>query len=121
MESTNLLFYSKGYGGKAFYLIKNFLSEDIFIPKLIYFHVLAFIFTNLKGPFLGLRQFLAAESPLKVIENGFYFMLKALFVYTIFRYLSGSFGHLGKGLDKKAKLKFKIYDVTNWQINNYKT
>ena len=26
---------------------------------------------------------------------------------------------IGKWLDKKAKVKFKIYDVTNWNTNNY--
>ena len=41
-----------------------------------------------KGPFLGLRQFLAAESPLKVMKNALYFMLKAVFVCKIFSFLS---------------------------------
>ena len=27
-------------------------------------------------------------------------------------------GHVGKSLDKKAKVLFKIYDVTNWGTNN---
>ena len=31
------------------------------------------------------------------------------------------FGHVGKQLDKKAQINFKIYDVTNWIINKYKT
>ena len=33
---------------------------------------------KIKGAFSGLRQFLAAESPLKLMKNAFYFMLKAL-------------------------------------------
>ena len=38
---------------------------------------------KIKGQLLGLRQFLVAESPLKMIKNAFYFMLKALFVLKI--------------------------------------
>ena len=40
-----------------------------------------------KSPFLGLRQFLAAESPLKMMKNALYFMLKAVFVCKIFSFL----------------------------------
>ena len=29
------------------------------------------------------------------------------------------FCHAGKRLDKKAKVDFKIYDVTDWITNNY--
>ena len=36
------------------------------------------------------------ESPLKMMENGFYFILKALFVLKIFKILSLLFGHVGK-------------------------
>ena len=43
---------------------------------------------NFKGAFSGLRQFLANESPLKMIENTFYFTLKAFFVLKIFKFLS---------------------------------
>ena len=35
----------------------------------------------------GLRQFLPNESPLKMMENAFYFILKALLVLKIFKYL----------------------------------
>ena len=31
------------------------------------------------------------------------------------------FGHVGKRLDKKAKVIFKIYNVINWETNNYNT
>ena len=37
-----------------------------------------------KGTILSLRQFLAAESPLKMMKNAFYFTLKALHVLKIF-------------------------------------
>ena len=36
------------------------------------------------------------ESPLKMIKNAFYFILKALFVLEIFMLLSRLFGHVGK-------------------------
>ena len=41
----------------------------------------------LKGTVSGLRQFLAAESPLKMMKNTFYFTSKALFVLKIFKFL----------------------------------
>ena len=34
------------------------------------------------------------QSPLKVMENAFYFMLKALLVLKIFKFLSWDFGHV---------------------------
>ena len=42
----------------------------------------------IKGVHSGLRQFWATESPLKMMENAFYFILKALFVLKIFKFLS---------------------------------
>ena len=36
------------------------------------------------------------ESPLKIMKNAFYFMLKALFVLKIFKFLSRLFVHVGK-------------------------
>ena len=50
----------------------------------------------------------------------FYFILIALFS----RYLNFRphfFGEIGKGLDKKAKVNFKIYGVIDWETNNYNT
>ena len=43
-----------------------------------------------------MRQFLATESPLKLIKNAVYFTLKAFFV---FKFLPGLFGHVEKRLD----------------------
>ena len=43
---------------------------------------------EVKGALAGLRQFLAIGSPLKMIKNTFYFILKALFVLRIFKFLS---------------------------------
>ena len=36
------------------------------------------------------------ESPLKMMKNAFYFILKALFILKIFKFLSRLFGHAGK-------------------------
>ena len=36
---------------------------------------------NFKDSLLGQRQFLATERPFKMMENAFYFMLKAFFVH----------------------------------------
>ena len=66
----------------------------------------------LKGPLLGLRQFLPAESSLIMMKNAFYFML-ALFVLMLFKCRSWLFGHLGKQLDQKSKIKLEISDVTD--------
>ena len=40
----------------------------------------------IKGALLRLRQFLATEDPLRMMENGFYFPLEILFVLKIFRF-----------------------------------
>ena len=45
-------------------------------------------FICIKGALSGLRQFLAAESPLQMMKNTFYLTLKALFVLKIFKFLS---------------------------------
>ena len=42
----------------------------------------------LKGALLGLRKFLAIESPLKSMKDALYFNSKALFFLKIFRFLS---------------------------------
>ena len=42
----------------------------------------------MKGALSGLRQFLAIESPLKMMENAFYLTSKALSVLKIFTFLS---------------------------------
>ena len=48
-----------------------------------------------------------------MMKNNLNFMLKALFVFKIFKFLSRLFGHVVKQLDKKAKINFEIYDDTN--------
>ena len=60
---------------------------------------------DLKGGLSGLKQFLATESPLKMIKNAFCFTWKALFVLKIFKFLSLLFCHITKRLDQKDKLR----------------
>ena len=36
------------------------------------------------------------ESPVKMMKNAFYIILKALFILKIFKFLSRRFGHVGK-------------------------
>ena len=43
-----------------------------------------------------MKHFLITESPLKMMENAFYFILKALFVLKIFKFLSSLIGHVEK-------------------------
>ena len=43
------------------------------------------------------------------MKNVFHFVLK---------FYPDFIDHVGKRLDKKAKVDFKIYDVTDWTINN---
>ena len=74
-----------------------------------------------EGALLGLRQFLATESPLRMMKDAFCFTSKALFVLKIFKFLSGVFGHVSKQLDYKDKINFKFDDVTAWLTNNCNT
>ena len=47
------------------------------------------------------------------------FILKAFFVLKILILYSNSFGYVEIRLDKRAEVNFKVYDVTNWERNNY--
>ena len=49
-------------------------------------------------------------------EKRFLFHLKCSL-----NFCRGSFGHARKRLDKKTKVNFKVYDLTNWETNNYNT
>ena len=72
----------------------------------------------IKGTLAGLRQFLATESPLKMMENAFYFTSIGLFLLKIFKFLSWVFGLVAKLLDKKDKGNSKFYDITAWLTNS---
>ena len=78
-------------------------------------------FKKLKGALSGLRQFLATESALKMMENAFYFTSNALFALKIFTFLHWLFSHVSKRLDYKDKVNFKFYDVTDWLTNYFDT
>ena len=52
-----------------------------------------------KAVLIGLRQFWATESPLKIIKNAFFFTSKVLFIFKIFKCLSWFFSHVAKQLD----------------------
>ena len=49
-----------------------------------------------------------------MMKNAFYFTLKALFVLEISKFLVWHFGHVGKRLDKKAMVNFKIMTSQTW-------
>ena len=66
---------------------------------------------SLKAYFQVWENFLATESPLKLLRNAFYFTSKALFVLKLFKFLSWLFGHVAQGLDKKDKVNFQFYDA----------
>ena len=59
---------------------------------------------SLKGLLQGLRKNLIAESPLKMMKNAFYFMLKAIFALQIFTFLPYLFDHVENGLIRKLRL-----------------
>ena len=69
-------------------------KNNISLPKYFYVsvHYIDFkicdIITDSKGALLGLRKFLASESPSKMIKNALYFTLRALFILKIFKFLS---------------------------------
>ena len=55
-----------------------------------------------------------------MMKNAFHFILNAIFVLKIFKFLS-HFGDVGKSLIRKDKVNFKIHDVTTWFANNCNT
>ena len=63
-------------------------------------HKSPFLIANIiKDVLSDLRQFLATESPWKLMKNAFYFILEALFVLKIFKFSSWGFGQVKKWLD----------------------
>ena len=70
--------------------------------------------SNFKDPFSGFGHFLTTASPLKMTENAFSFIFKlCLFL----RYLHSCPDFLVIRFDKKSKVNFKIYGVTDWTTN----
>ena len=60
--------------------------------------VLKILIFYITGALSGLRQILATENPLKMMNIAFHFTLMALFALTIFTFFSGLFGHVEKRL-----------------------
>ena len=56
-----------------------------------------------------------------MMQNAFYFILKALSVLKIFKFLSRPFGHVAKTAKVTKDVNFKIHDVTTWFTNNRNT
>ena len=61
------------------------------------------------------------ESPLKMMKNVFYFVLKAFFALKIIHFSHVILVMWEKQLDLKDKAHFKIHDVTTWFTNNSST
>ena len=49
-------------------------------------------------------------------KNAFYFILKALFILKIFKFLSGLSGHIEKWLDHKVNVNFEIYETSSRRL-----
>ena len=66
---------------------------------------------DVKGAPLGLRQFLANESPVKMIKN-------VIFVLKTLKFLSWLFGLVENGLIRKTRLISKLWrhNVVNTQL-----
>ena len=78
-------------------------------------------FEFLKGELLGLGQFLATKSLLKMMKNDFYFTLKALFVLKILNFFHLVFWSCKKRLHSKDKVNFIFYDTSTSETNIWDT
>ena len=91
---------------------KNCASAENQVKALIQLELLNFY--EFKVEFLpsGTAAFIFFnESSLKIMKDPFYFMLKALSVLEIFKFLSWLFNYLEKWLVKKAEVNFTTHDV----------
>ena len=113
-----------------FCLIKNLASNIMIISCLFFISFQSTSFLHSKNLTTKLSLKLNSHllvfiyfrvSPLKMMKNAFYFMLKALLALEIFTFLSSLFAYVEKWFDKKAMVHFKIYDITDWTTNNYNT
>ena len=80
------------FGQILLYLITNI--SNIFLSQCWRLETSSMLFYYFKGTLLGLRQFLTTESPLKMMKNAFYSILKALLILKILKLLSWLFGHV---------------------------
>ena len=71
-DAVLAIFDCYGYGATASEAVKKIATDEIEYHK-------CFSFVCFKGAFSCLRQFLATESPLKMMKNAFYFTSKYSF------------------------------------------
>ena len=81
----------------------NFANEEYLSGEIIIFQYIATFFRRhlrlpFKDPLLVLREILTMESPLKIMKNAFYFILKASFAVHVFINLFCFFGYVEKWL-----------------------
>ena len=72
----------------SYIILYNSFLIALFSSLYFYLYLGSAGFKFFKGALSGLRQLLAAESPLKIMKNAFYFTSNALFVLKIFKFLS---------------------------------
>ena len=60
------------------------------------------------------------ESPLKMMKNVFYFVLKSFFVLNVFKFCHDILAMYEKQLDLKDS-QLQNHDVTTWFTNNFNT
>ena len=80
-------------------LLWNTKSNQVELGLAVFASAFCTKLAYIKGALSGLRQFLAIESPLKMMKSTFYFTLKVLFVLKIFKFLSWLFGYAVNWLD----------------------
>ena len=91
--------------------LKSFLKACFFVTPVL--QVVSIKWE--KSRLSGLRQFIATESPLKMVKNAFYFTLKVFFILKIFKFLYWLFGHAEKRLIRKISLISKIMTSQPWK------
>ena len=56
------------------------------------------------------------------MKDPLYFELNAFFILKLFGFLNRLFFvNVGKQLEKKSKINFKIYEIKDWETNNCNT
>ena len=56
--------------------------------------------------------------PFKIMKNAFYFILKALFLFKIFKFFVLTFWSCKKTGWLERKINFKIHNITTWLVDN---
>ena len=79
-----------------------FVESSILLVMSTIISIIGIISMAYTGMLTDFQFICVTESPLKVMKNGFYFILKFLSVLKIFKLLSWLFGHIG--LIKKIRL-----------------